>query len=315
MNHPLSIADAAALLQRGELVAFPTETVYGLGASALDANAVAKIYALKGRPATSPLIVHVASIDMAKTLAAEWPSAADALARAFWPGPLTLVVPKNVLPKKTFVPNIVTAGLATVGIRVPNHPVALQLIDAAGLPLAAPSANRFMQLSPTTAAHVRAAFGDELPVLDGGACRVGIESTVVQILDGQVTLLRPGGISRKQIEAALGQVVRSIDEVAAGASHPAPGMHARHYSPRTPLVLVHSPADLPAGLGAYIWHSQFSLLPGAHMPGDPSEYAARLYDVLHELDNEGWAWIAVELPPESPEWEAVRDRLKRAGSL
>ena len=305
----LSISEAAALLFGGDLVAFPTETVYGLGANALDPAAVAKIYARKGRPATSPLIVHVDSIAMAKTLAREWSGAAQTLTEMFWPGPLTLV-----LPKRTIVPAIVTAGLDSVGIRMPSHPMALELISAVGMPLAAPSANRFMQLSPTTAQHVRAAFGENFPVLDGGPCTVGIESTVVRIAGHEIKLLRPGGISRAQIENALGKPILSADQIEGDAAHPAPGMHARHYSPRTPLFLVRDPKDLPPGLGAYVWHSKFSLLPGVHMSNHPAEYAARIYDVLHQLDAEGWAWIAVELPPDEAPWEAVLDRLHRAGS-
>src|SRR5580704_390021 len=185
----LSIKEAAQILRGGGLVAFPTETVYGLGANALDASAVAKIYAAKGRPETSPLIVHASSIEMARTLVAVWPRQAEELAQRWWPGPLTLV-----LPKAAHIPDIVTAGLPTVGVRVPAHPLALELIEAAGLPLAAPSANRFQELSPTTAAHVRAAFGDTIPVLDGGPTMIGIESTVVAVDGAKITLLRPGMI-------------------------------------------------------------------------------------------------------------------------
>ena len=172
----ISIHDAARLLREGGVVAFPTETVYGLGANALDPTGVRRIYALKGRPSTSPLIVHVDGIEMARSLASIWPAKAEELARAHWPGPLTIVV-----PKAASVPDDVTAGLGTVGLRMPRHPIALELIRAAGLPLAAPSANRFTELSPTTAAHVRAAFGDAVPVLDGGPCEVGLESTVVSV--------------------------------------------------------------------------------------------------------------------------------------
>jgi L-threonylcarbamoyladenylate synthase len=299
----ISIADAAARIRDGGLVAFPTETVYGLGANALDAAAVAKIYALKNRPATSPLIVHVASIEAAKSLVAGWPPEAEALARRYWPGPVTLV-----LPKAAVVPDIVTAGLPTVGIRMPDHPVALELIRQAGVPIAAPSANKFTGLSPTTADHVRTAFGDAVPVLDGGPCRVGIESTVVSISNGKITLLRPGIIALKDVERAAAQ--------APDAAHPAPGMHARHYSPRTQLLLVDDPSQMPDGSGAYVWWRR----PGnakraVQMPGQPAPYAAQLYRVLHELDAEGLPWIAVETPPaDSPEWEGVRDRLKRAAS-
>src|ERR1700683_3844336 len=183
----LSISEAAAKIRAGELVAFPTETVYGLGANALDAAAVQKIYELKGRPASSPLIVHVASIQMAREIVADWPPLAEELTRRWWPGPLTLV-----LPKKPVIPDIVTAGLPTVGVRMPNHPMALELIKEAGVPIAAPSANKFMELSPTTAEHVRNTFGDSVEVLDGGPARVGIESTVVAIENGELKILRPG---------------------------------------------------------------------------------------------------------------------------
>src|SRR5258706_1607597 len=230
----MTIQEAAERIRAGELVAFPTETVYGLGANALDARAVARIYEMKGRPEASPLIVHVASIDNAKSLVTEWPSQAEQLARLYWPGPLTLV-----LPKVPAIPDIVTAGLPTVGIRVPNHPIAMALIREAGVPIAAPSANRFMGLSATTAEHVREIFGDAVPVLDGGPCQVGIESAVVSIVGGKIRLLRPGMISIEDVECA--------GSPPAGAAHPAPGMHLRHYSPRTPLVL----SDRPDPFGAY----------------------------------------------------------------
>jgi L-threonylcarbamoyladenylate synthase len=227
------IKDAAAKLRAGGLVAFPTETVYGLGANALDAAAVQKIYELKGRPAASPLIVHVASIEMAREIVAEWPPLAEELARKWWPGPLTLV-----LPKKPVIPDIVTAGLRTVGVRMPNHPIALELIREAGVPIAAPSANKFMGLSPTTADHVRAAFGDAVEVLDGGPSQVGIESTVIAIENGVLKLLRPGMISLGELESSAAQP---------GDAHPAPGMHQRHYSPRTRLLLVDRPCELTCG--------------------------------------------------------------------
>jgi L-threonylcarbamoyladenylate synthase len=292
----ISIQEAGARLRRGELVAFPTETVYGLGANALDATAVAKIYALKQRPATSPLIVHVPSIEAARTLVSEWPEEAERLAREYWPGPLTLV-----LPKVEAVPDVVTAGLPTVGIRVPRHPLALQLLREAGVPIAAPSANKFTGLSPTTAEHVRQAFGDAVPVLDGGPCDVGIESTVVAIQAGKVTLLRPGMISLHDIEQAA----------APQGAHPSPGMHERHYSPRTRLVL----SDAPDARAAYVWLSREAAVAHAvRMPADPAEYAARIYSVLHDLDAEGWPAIFVEPPPDTVEWAAVLDRLRRAAS-
>ncbi len=295
----LSISEAAAKIRRGELVAFPTETVYGLGANALDAAAVQRIYELKGRPATSPLIVHVASVQMAREIAAEWPPFAETLARRWWPGPLTLV-----LPKRPTIPNIVTAGLPTVGVRMPNHPLALELIREAGVPIAAPSANRFASLSPTTAEHVRQAFGDSVEVLDGGPAQVGIESTVVAIEGGKLKLLRPGMISLGDIEQY---------GVGDDSAHPAPGMHQRHYSPRTPVLLVAGPKQLPGRLGAYLWHRHPGLVSRSiHMPADAHRYAARLYAALHELDAEGWPWIGVESPPDTPDWTALRDRLQRA---
>ncbi len=192
------IERAAELIRAGRLVAFPTETVYGLGANALDAEAVARIFAAKGRPRTSPLIVHVDSIEMARGLASEWPKDADILARRYWPGPLTLVVPKRPL-----VPDIVTAGLPTVGLRMPAHPLALELIRAAGVPIAAPSANRFTELSPTAAAHVPEALADY--TLDGGPARVGIESTVLSLVEAPM-LLRPGVIPMTEIEALIGPI-------------------------------------------------------------------------------------------------------------
>jgi len=292
------IKEAAERIRAGELVAFPTETVYGLGANALDAAAVAKVYELKGRPPASPLIVHVASIEMARSLVTEWPPQADQLAHKYWPGPLTLV-----LPKISAIPDIVTAGLPTVGIRVPNHPLALALIREAGVPIAAPSANRFTGLSPTTAEHVREAFGDAVPVLDGGHCRVGIESTVVSITSGKVTLLRPGMISISDLELASAP--------ASDTAHPAPGMHHRHYSPRTPLPL----SKQPDPRGAYLWIKQPATAERSiQMPSTPATYAAQLYSILHDLDREAWPVISVEPPPDTVEWAAVLDRLQRASA-
>ena len=303
------IEHAASLLRAGKLVAFPTETVYGLGANALDELAVRRIFEAKGRPNTSPIIVHVSSVEMARSVVAEWPATAQLLAQKFWPGPLTLV-----LKKQPAISSMVTAGLDTVGVRMPSHPVALALIQAAQLPIAAPSANRFTQLSPTAAAHVREGLGDRVDyILDGGPCTVGIESTVLSLAEGVPVVLRPGGVSRTQIEEAIGPV-RLLTE-AAGEAHPAPGMHLRHYSPRTKLLLVRD-GDVPReGSGAYL---QLRTPPGREvsevvkMPRDPAGYAADLYRVLHDLDTRGYDWIAVEEPEDSPEWEAVRDRLQRA---
>ena len=305
------IEHAAALLRAGKLVAFPTETVYGLGANALDAAAVGRIFEAKGRPASSPIIVHVSNIEMAREVVAEWPAAAHILAQTFWPGPLTLV-----LKKQAAVPALVTAGLETVGVRMPSHPVALALIEAAQIPIAAPSANRFTQLSPTTAEHVRAALGDRVDyILDGGPCMVGIESTVLSLADGVPVLLRPGGVSRQQIEAVIGPVAQQTK--APEEAHPSPGMHPRHYSPRTKLVLVRDGEVPQAGAGAYL---QLGRPPNTAvreiivMPSDAAEYAAKLYRTLHELDSRGYDWIAVDAPDDAPEWEAVWDRLRRAAA-
>jgi L-threonylcarbamoyladenylate synthase len=291
----VSVAHAAALIRAGKLVAFPTETVYGLGANALDAAAVERIFAAKGRPHSSPLIVHVDSVEMAQGLSLAWPESAGILAGRYWPGPLTLVV-----PKRAEIPDVVTAGLPTVGLRMPAHPLALELIREAGVPLAAPSANRFTELSPTAAAHIPEALADY--VLDGGPARVGIESTVLSLVAKPV-LLRPGIIPLPEIEALIGPVLAAA--APAEGAHESPGMHERHYRPRTPLLLLDVDEAPPPGRGA-------RLRIGREMPADPAAYAASLYEMLHRLDREGWDWIAVERPPETPEWAGVLDRLRRA---
>ena len=290
MSMSQEIARAAELIRAGRLVAFPTETVYGLGANALDETAVARIFAAKGRPRQSPLIVHVATVEMARDLAAEWPPAADKLADRYWPGPLTLVV-----PKRPVIPDIVTAGLPTVALRMPAHPMALELIRLSGVPIAAPSANRFTELSPTAAAHVPQALADF--TLDGGPANVGIESTVLS-LAGTPTLLRPGVIPLTDLESLVGPIGAADPE----APHASPGMHPRHYRPRTPLYLGVEPR---AGRGVL-------LRIGHEMPADPLGYAAALYQTLHHLDDEGLDWVAVELPPDTAEWAGVLDRLRRA---
>lgn len=301
---------AAELIRAGELVAFPTETVYGLGANALDAVAVEKIYAAKGRPATSPLIVHVGSVEMARGLVREWPERADVLAARFWPGPLTLV-----LPKAAGVPDRVTAGLDTVGIRMPANSLALALIQEAGVPLAAPSANRFTELSPTTAEHVRRSIGDRVAmILDGGPTTVGIESTVLSLAGAGPMLLRPGMVRRAQIEEVIGSI-ELAPQPAEGEAHASPGMHARHYSPKTRLVIVRD-GRLPAGgRGAYLWIAHpADAARCIEMPNDPGKYAAMIYGALHDADAEGWDWIAVEKPPMDAGWDAIRDRIERAAA-
>ncbi len=318
-----AIAEAAAVLRAGGLVAFPTETVYGLGANALDPAAVARIFAAKARPATNPLIVHVADWKDVEALAdggarhlvgAQHAAPLHALTEKFWPGPLTLV-----LPKKAAVPDIVTAGGPTVALRMPNHPVALTLIRAAGVPLAAPSANRSEQLSPTRAAHVAQGLGDAIDiVLDGGPTEVGLESTVLDLTEWPPRLLRPGMVTAAQIEAVLGVTI-THGQSQSGAAR-SPGQTPRHYAPRTPLRLVADvwaeAAQTPAC--AVLAHTPPPGPPPAHlcaaavMRPEPRAYAAALYDTLHRLDGLGASVILVQSVPESDGWAAVRDRLTRA---
>jgi len=283
------IEHAARLLRSGKLVAIPTETVYGLAANALDAAAVARIFAAKQRPRSSPLIVHVSSVAMARELSLQWPPQAEALAARFWPGPLTIIV-----PKRDTVPDLVTAGLPSVALRMPSHPVALAVIEASGVPLAAPSANRFTELSPTTAQHVREGLGEAVDfIVDGGPCAVGIESTVISLAGPAPRILRPGMVSQTGIEAVIGPV-----ETGAGAE--SPGQHPKHYSPQTRVVIGAPPAE---GRGFVL-----------DLPGDPAVCAAELYGRLHELDEQGYDWILIQLPPATPEWAGVRDRILRAAA-
>ena len=307
-SEPDEIASSAEIIRQGGLVAFPTETVYGLGANALDETAVARIFEVKGRPATSPLIVHVASIDMARVIVAEWPPDAEKLGSRFWPGPLTLVLRRHLR-----IPLTVTAGLDTVGIRVPAHPIAQALLRQAGVPIAAPSANRFTELSPTSADHVRDSLGDAVEcVLDGGPSQVGLESTVLSLAEEPPAILRPGMISKQDIEALIGPVAVGAAP-APRTAHASPGQHPRHYSPRTPLLLVTDGA-VPTGRGAYVFHTRpnAAVSRNVSMPSAPDSYAAALYSTLHDLDRESLDWIAVERPPDTPEWAAILDRLGRA---
>ncbi len=304
------IQQAAAILRRGGLVAFPTETVYGLGGNALDEQAVEKIYRAKGRPAQSPLIVHVHSLAEARRYAAFWPDVAQHLAEVFWPGPLTIV-----LPKTRAIPYRVTAGLDTVGLRVPAHPVALALLDAAGLPVAAPSANRFMGLSPTLPHHVRRSLAEAVEmVLDGGPSEVGLESTVVSLAGPQPQLLRPGHISQQQLAAVLGVPVERQPQPGPGP-HSSPGLHARHYSPRTPMRLLVADSALPPGRVAWLWWSNpREATVAIQLPATPQGFARNLYRALHEADEMGLDCIAVECPPGEASWLAIWDRLLRAQS-
>ncbi len=316
------IARAASVLRAGGLVAFPTETVYGLGANALDPAACERIFIAKGRPANNPIIVHGAGVMEVRQVIAHWPDTAARLAAQFWPGPLTLVLPK--LPA---VPDVVTAGGPTVAVRVPAHPVALALLRAAGIPVAAPSANRSGELSPTRAEHVLRGLGERIDILlDGGPTPGGVESTVLNLSSHRPTLLRPGLVAPAEIEAVIGPIERSASVAKVGKALPSPGMLARHYAPRATLERVQgSGASRVAELvkeGMRVGWLRFGgpsddKLPRGIivvMPTEPKGYAARLYDVLHELDDQGVDRIIVELPPHTEDWLAVHDRLRRAST-
>jgi L-threonylcarbamoyladenylate synthase len=304
-----AIAEAAAALRRGRLVAFPTETVYGLGAVATSDDAVAAVYRAKGRPARNPLIVHVADLAGARALAV-LDGRATELARAFWPGPLTLVLPRA---PGSPVSAVATAGLDTVAVRLPAHPVARALLDATLLPLAAPSANPSGLVSPTTAEHVAADLGEAVDlVLDGGPCPVGVESTVLDLSGPTPRLLRPGGLDRAELERLVGPLAAGADEEAPRS----PGQLASHYAPRLPVrldaeevgdgeaLLAFGPRPLPGGVAVH------NLSPG----GDVAEAARNLFAMLRELDASGARGIAVMPIPAEGLGEAVRDRLRRAAA-
>jgi L-threonylcarbamoyladenylate synthase len=309
------IEKAAALLNAGELVAFPTETVYGLGGDAGNSAAVARIFAAKGRPASHPLIVHVSNLAAARRWASAFPDSALRLAEAFWPGPLTLVVPKadHVLAE-------VTGGQSTIALRAPAHPVARALLAAVGRGIAAPSANRYGRISPTRADDVREELGDRVAmVLDGGDCEVGLESTIVACLDGQVMVLRPGAVSRRQIA----DVVGVLTDADVGAPR-APGSGRSHYAPHTPLAIVDG-ADLNARIEdalrrgerlAVLTHAVAPIAPERitwrPLPAELAAYGHDLYATLRDLDRADAARILVESVPVTEAWEVVADRLRRA---
>lgn len=324
---PTEIFQAATALLAGRLVAFPTETVYGLGANALDAVAVRKIFAAKGRVANNPIIVHVADMAAATQLVTDWPTAAQALAMQFWPGPLTLV-----LPKRPEIPDVVTGGGPNVGVRVPGHPVALALLRSARVPIAAPSANASLHISPTTAQHVLRSLGDRVElILDAGPCSGGLESTVVDLTASPPRVLRPGLVTLDALRAIVPEMAPSSaaagDAACTGsAALPAPGQLARHYAPSVPLELVDAQARTvvdarlasgqrvgwlcfgpPSGQG----HPRLTIV---EMPGVAAQYAARLYAALHQLDDGCVDRIVVTLPPLDEPWRAVHDRLRRAAA-
>jgi L-threonylcarbamoyladenylate synthase len=312
------IEQACRLLRQGKLVAFPTETVYGLGADATNAAAVARIFAAKGRPATNPVIVHVADMTAAKRYAVAWSEKAEKLAAQFWPGALTLV-----LPRKDTIVSLVSAGRATVGLRVPNHPLALQLLREFDGAIAAPSANRSNHISPTRAEDVRQELGDAVDlVLDGGPCQIGIESTVLDLSSDRPVLLRPGGVTREEIESRIGPIDVFAGSVGPTQAAASPGQQERHYSPLTAAygfetgqrnwlidhlrAAPHSFVVMTIGGG---FDSAFETI---EMPTEPKAYAAGMYAMLRRLDAAGYTAIYIELPPATPAWLAVRDRLQRA---
>jgi len=324
-----AIAQAAALLAAGKLVAFPTETVYGLGADADNVDAVRAIFAAKGRPADHPVIVHVPGAEAIEAWTSGAPAAARRLAQAFWPGPLTLVLSRSARAH-----DALTGGQASVGLRCPAHPWARALLAAfarlrcdPAAALAAPSANRFGRISPTTAAHVRADLGEKPAgridmILDGGPCPVGIESTIVDLSGAAPRLLRHGAVTRRQVEQAIGREVR---DAGAGAPRASGGLKS-HYAPRMPLELVPA-TQLPARLNALRGTRVAVLAPAAALldrpadvvlrllaPADAADYARRLYALLHRLDESGAARIVVAAPPQGEAWEAVHDRLRRAAA-
>ena len=308
-----AIRAAVAALRRGEVIGLPTETVYGLAADAANPAAVREIFALKNRPADHPLIVHIASAADLPTWARTIPDAAHQLAAAFWPGPLTLI-----LPRRAHVPDVVTGGQDTVGLRSPAHPIAQRVLTAFGGGLAAPSANRFGHISPTRVAHVKEEFGSRVPIiLDGGDSAIGIESTIVDLSGAQPCILRPGGISEAQIVAVIGAVVMG----ATAHSPRASGTLEAHYAPRTPMLMLPRAAlkieaEQQHALGKRVRLLALDALPaygeGVVLPSEPALFAHGLYAALRDLDASGANLLLVERPPDEPAWLAVHDRLRRA---
>lgn len=318
-----AVAQAARLLETGQIVGLPTETVYGLAANALMAKAVARIFEVKGRPTRNPIIVHIGSLEMARQCVATWPELAAKMAAAFWPGPLTLVLPKTAL-----IPDIVTAEGPTVGIRWPSHPVMQAVIQACGFPLAAPSANTSNRISPTTAQHVWEDLGDKIPlILDGGPCQIGIESTVLDLSQSSPRLLRPGMIHAETIAAVIGHL--SLDSMPDGEKLRSPGMLKKHYAPKAKLVITrcHDGLELESIIEGFkhtysnihvlTFNGTTPYLPADRigvMPREPLAFARCLYSELHRCDTHGADLILMEAPPETPLWSAIHDRLKRAAA-
>lgn len=319
---PQAVLEAARRIRAGELVGFPTETVYGLGADASSDQAVAGIFAAKGRPADHPLIVHVAHIAQVADYASSVPSFADRLMQAFWPGPLTVI-----LPRREGIAFAAAGGQNSIGLRCPAHPVALAFLKACNIGVAGPSANRFGRVSPTTAQHVQQEFGDELLVLDGGPCALGIESSIVDCTRGRPVLLRPGVLTRAQLEAACGEPVLDKDDFqAAGDTPRASGTLQAHYAPQAKVRLMDAGAlqialDLlgadAANIAVYaraVLRVKSARVLYRRMPDDALATAQQLFAVLREFDAQGARLIWIETPPAGSEWEGVRDRLGRAAA-
>jgi L-threonylcarbamoyladenylate synthase len=301
-----NVAMAAAMLAKGGLVVVPTETVYGVAADATNPKAVARLYEAKGRPRENPLIVHIACLDDLERIASHVSPDARRLAERFWPGPLTMVLPKSDL-----IPDIVTAGLPTVAVRYPKHPVAASLITLTGKPLAMPSANPFQRLSPTRVEHLDPELLAKTDlVLDGGPCVVGLESTVVDLVEDPPKVLRPGAVTRGEIQAAIGRPLGTVPPGGSKGPRRSPGTYPRHYAPHAPLVLVDR---APEGSFALVF-GEPSGPNQIRMPKDPGPYGASLYAALHTLDARRPEAIYVERPPATAHWDAVRDRLERAAA-
>lgn len=317
---PKQIDRAADLLCKGQPVAFPTETVYGLGAKADDASAVARVFEAKGRPAWNPLIVHAIDTEQAREYLRSWNNEAEQLAGHFWPGPLTLILPRE----KTRVPDAVTAGGDSVAVRVPAHPVTRALIEATGFALAAPSANRFQQISPVTADHVLKSLDGRIPmVLDAGQCKHGMESTVVDLTGSAPAVLRFGAVAIETLRAIVPNL--EVRVAVRHADTASPGTAERHYAPNARLVIVArgqvdaARDELTRDTGGRIATIRFgttteSTALDRTLPHEPAAYAARLYDTLHGLDDAGADAIVIEAPDDAPGWEAVRDRLQRGSA-
>jgi L-threonylcarbamoyladenylate synthase len=320
-----AVLRAAELLRAGEVVALPTETVYGLAAKAFDEKAVAKIFQIKGRPANNPIIVHISGNDMAKRCVKNWPELAVRFSKAFWPGPLTLV-----LPRAEEIPKIVTAGGATVGVRWPGHPFIQAVIRECHFPLAAPSANLSSRVSPTNAEHVRAQLGGKIPlIVDGGHSQVGIESTVLDLTVSPPDILRPGMVHAESLAAVAGEVRSAKCEVRSGQQLRSPGLLAKHYSPKATLVILNwrDDADLRSQLSTLNFQPStcfiiaHTTIPSGEnfagvsvIPHDAEAFARAIYAELHRCDGAGAGGIVVEAPPELPEWAGIADRLRRAAA-